>query len=158
MSHLSDLLPPAHVTWLDDPASGQSPTKDAALGSLLNLLAGTDAVRDPNELRNAIFSREVMMSTGVGYGVAVPHARIPSVDRFVLSLGVASSGIAWGSALDDDPVRLVVMIAGPGDAREGYLRVLSTTLKFIKSEKGKILHSTSAEQVSRLAGAYELAL
>ncbi len=152
MPTLADILPESRIAWLD------VGTKDAALRCLLDLLSATNAVHDPAALRNAIFGREVVMSTGVGYGVALPHAKIPAVDSFILALGICPNGISYNSVLDDDPVRLIVMIAGPDRQQEGYLKLLSTLMKFLKSEKGKILSSSSAADVSRLARGYPLDL
>jgi mannitol/fructose-specific phosphotransferase system IIA component (Ntr-type) len=147
---LADLLPPERVTWLEEVE------KDEALRTLLGLISNTRAVADPAELERAILGREVLMSTGVGYGVAVPHAKIPTVRSFVLAMGISATGIPYRSLVDDQPVRLIVMIASPDSAQEGYLKVLSTLMKFIKSEKGKILTSGSAAEISRFASAYPL--
>jgi mannitol/fructose-specific phosphotransferase system IIA component (Ntr-type) len=149
---LADLLPQSHVLWLE------SLSKDEALGQLLGSLSTSRFVKDAEALRHAIFSREVLMSTGVGYGVAVPHAKIPAVESFVLAVGIAPQGIQYGSEIDDDPVRLIVMIAGPDRDQAGYLKLLSTLMKFLKSEKGKILSSTSSEEVQRLGRHYEFEL
>lgn len=123
---------------------------------MLGLVSASGAVKDIAALQQAILSREVMMSTGLGYGIALPHARIATVDNFVVAVGIAPDGIDWGGGLDDDPVRLVVMIAGPDQEQAGYLRLLSTLMKFIKSEKGKILSAAAAEEVVRRAERYEL--
>jgi mannitol/fructose-specific phosphotransferase system IIA component (Ntr-type) len=145
---LADLLAPEQVAWL------AATTKDDALRELLLLISHSAAVRDPGALHSAILSREVLMSTGIGYGVAVPHAHIPTVESFVLALGISTDGIPYNGVVDDDPVRLIVMIAGPDRERAGYLKLLSTLMKFIKSEKGKILSSSTAEEVVRLARHY----
>ncbi len=152
MQTLADFLSPGHVSWLT------ATTKDEALGALLGLLASSRAVKDPAALQQAIFSREVLMSTGVGYGVAIPHAHIPTVENFVLAIGVTSDGIPYNAPVDDDPVRLIVMIAGPDTERNAYLKLLSTLMKFLKSEKGKILSSSSADEVVRLARQYRVEL
>ena len=152
MATLSDVILPEHIAWLE-PSS-----KDDALSQLLALLSRSRVVRDHGALRQAVFAREVLMSTGIGYGVAVPHAKIPTVESFVVAVGVVPEGVAYGSAMDDAPVRLIVMIAGPDRAQEGYLKLLSTLMRFIKSEKGKILSSTSAREVVRLAQRYSVDL
>ena len=152
MVNLADLLPESHILWLE------TGSKDEALRSLLGALGSSKVVSDPSALSQAILSREVLMSTGVGYGVAVPHAKIPTVSSFVLALGIALEGISYGSVLDDAPVRLIMMIAGPDKDQEGYLKLLSTLMKFLKSEKGKILSSTTAADVRRLGKSYSFEL
>lgn len=152
MSTLADVILPQHVAWLE------TNSKEEALSQLLELLSKSRAVKDPAALRRAVFAREVLMSTGVGYGVAVPHAKIPTVESFVVAVGIAPEGVAYGSSLDDAPVRLVVMIAGPERSQEGYLKLLSTLMKFIKSEKGKVLSSTTPQDVCRLGRRYQVDL
>ena len=152
MPTLADIILPEHVAWLE------VTSKDEALSELLSLLSRSRAVKDSAALRSAVLAREVLMSTGVGYGVAVPHAKIPTVESFVVAVGVMPEGIAYGPSLDDAPVRLIVMIAGPDHAQEGYLRLLSALMKFIKSEKGKLLSSTSARDVCRLGKRYPVDL
>jgi mannitol/fructose-specific phosphotransferase system IIA component (Ntr-type) len=150
LATLDTQITEARVLWL--PAC----TKEEALGQLVDAVCRSTAVRDKVALQQAILSREVMMSTGLGYGVALPHARIAAVERFVVAMGVVPEGIAWGGGMDDDPVRLVAMIAGPDHEQAGYLRLLSTLMKFIKSEKGRILAASTAEEVLRRAARYEV--
>ena len=150
MSTLADFISLDRVAWLP------TCTKQEALQQMLGLVSASGAVKDIAALQQAILSREVMMSTGLGYGIALPHARIATVDNFVVAVGIAPDGIDWGGGLDDDPVRLVVMIAGPDQEQAGYLRLLSTLMKFIKSEKGKILSAAAVEEVVRRAERYEL--
>ncbi len=152
MATLSDVILPEHIAWLE-PSS-----KDDALSQMLGMLSKSRVVKDHEALRRAVFAREVLMSTGIGYGVAVPHAKIPTVESFVVAIGVVPDGVAYGSAVDDAPVRLIVLIAGPDRTQEGYLKLLSTLMRFIKSEKGKILSSTSPAEVVRLAKRYSVDL
>ncbi len=150
MPTLDSQITEARIVWLP------SCSKDEALRQLVEVVCRSAAVRDAAALQQAILSREVMMSTGLGYGVALPHARIAAVEQFVVALGVVPDGIAWGGGMDDDPVRLVAMIAGPDHENAGYLRLLSTLMKFIKSEKGRILSASTAEEVLRRAARYEM--
>jgi PTS system nitrogen regulatory IIA component len=150
MVTLADHLSAEHVIWLE------SDDKNAALSRLLQLLSRSKVVRDPQDLQNAILSREVMMSTGVGYGIAIPHAKIPTVEGFILALGISPGGIAYGSVVDDQPVKLICMIAGPEGRNAEYLKLLSVLMKFIKSEKGLILNATHPDEVRRFAANYEL--
>jgi PTS system nitrogen regulatory IIA component len=150
MATLADHLSPEHVVWLE------AEDKNAALGRLLGLLCRSSYVKDPKSLEQAILSREVMMSTGVGYGIALPHAKIPSVERFLLALGIAPAGIAYGSLVDDQPVKLICMIAGPEGHNAEYLKLLGSLMKFIKSEKGLILNATQPDEVRRYAASYEI--
>ncbi|MFV1960107.1 MAG: PTS sugar transporter subunit IIA, partial [Planctomycetota bacterium] len=87
-------------------------TKDEALQELVDAVAHTDAVHDREELLDAVRARERILSTGIGLGIAIPHARIKSVHRFVVAVGRRAEGIPFES-IDQKPVHIVVLIAGP---------------------------------------------
>ena len=120
---LEKIIPPARVTILE------STDKQGALRELAGTIALADEVRDADRLLEAIFEREKIMSTGIGLGIAIPHAKIPSVTEFVVALGKSAKGIEFNS-LDGKPVHFVVMIAGPDNQQERYLQLLARiTLK-----------------------------
>lgn len=120
---LENIIPPERVTVLE------STDKQGALRELANTIAQADEVRDADRLLEAIFEREKIMSTGIGLGIAIPHAKIPSVTEFVVALGKSPKGIEFNS-LDGKPVHFVVMIAGPDNQQERYLQLLARiTLK-----------------------------
>ncbi|HUU69670.1 MAG TPA: PTS sugar transporter subunit IIA [Planctomycetota bacterium] len=125
-----------------------STTKEAALNTLVDTIA---AVEDTEKLRKAIFDREWILSTGIGLGIAVPHAKISSIKQFVVAVGVAHHGIEFNS-LDGQPVKIVVMIAGPDRQHEQYLRILARTTLLLKSAMNRqaILGAKTEDDVYRL--------
>ena len=71
-----------------------------------------------------------MGSTGVGHGVAVPHARTPLLDRIHVVFGRQPQGVAWCGA-DGDPVRLFFLLAAPpAEVSNAYLPVLGKVAAF----------------------------
>ena len=146
---LSELLPASRIVALE------GNTKQAALQTLLDVLASTRAIGTRVAAEKAIFSREVLMSTGVGYGIAVPHARLGTVEEFALALGVSTEGIPYSSVIDDKPVKLVCMIVGPSGHHNEYLRILSMVMRFLKGEKGKILSAYTLDEVHRFTRKYD---
>ena len=146
---LPDLLPVSRIMNLE------SQDKTAALQSLLDVLATTGAIKERVDVERAILSREVIMSTGVGYGIAVPHAKLGTVDHFALALGISEKGIPYSSLIDEKPVRLICMIVGPSGQEENYLRILSMVMRFLKSEKGKILSAWEPAGVQSFTGKYD---
>jgi mannitol/fructose-specific phosphotransferase system IIA component (Ntr-type) len=123
-------------------------TKDAALKALVKVLARTDKVAKEKELAKAISDRERILSTGIGYGIAIPHAKIPSVSAFVAAIGICKAGIPFDS-LDGKPVHVIVMIAGPEGQNEEYLRILARFTAVLKSEqtRTRIIEAKKPEQV-----------
>jgi len=76
-------------------------------------------------LQAAARAREETMATGIGGGIAVPHARLDEIDRPLVLLGVSKEGIAW-DAVDDQPVHLVFLILTPRDDADTQLEILGT--------------------------------
>jgi len=129
MRRVTKLVTPERVVMLG--AKG----KAEALEALVERLAQSPAVGDRDALRRAILEREAIMSTGIGQGIAIPHARLASVTEFVGALGLSREGIAFG-AFDDKPVHIVLMIAGPERHRE-YLQILASVTLALKRETNR---------------------
>lgn len=120
---LEAIIPPERVILLD------ATTKEEALRRLAAVVATSPDVTDGARLLAAIHEREKIMSTGIGLGIAIPHAKIPSVKDFVVGFAKIDQGIDFNS-LDGKPVHFVVMIAGPDHQQERYLQLLARiTLK-----------------------------
>ncbi|MSR74819.1 MAG: PTS sugar transporter subunit IIA [Planctomycetes bacterium] len=126
----------------------KEPTKEAALKALVKVLGKTNTVGKEKELAKAISDRERILSTGIGYGIAIPHAKIASVKSFIAAIGTSKAGIPFES-LDGKPVNIVVMIAGPEGQNEEYLRILARFTNVLKSEqtRTRIIEAKKPEQV-----------
>jgi len=132
---LADYLAAARVVDL------ASRSKDAALMEIVETLASAPEVSDRERLLAAVLEREKIVSTGIGLGVAVPHAKIPEVSEFVVAYGRSREGVDFGS-IDDRPVHHVVLIVGPPDRQQRYLQFLATvTLKLKQPELRKALEA-----------------
>jgi PTS system nitrogen regulatory IIA component len=124
---LAPYLPPQRVRDL-----AATSRRDAIL-EMCALLEGAREVGDPAALRAAVLEREEVMSTGIGLGIAVPHAKIRSVKDFVLALGRSAAGVDFAS-LDGRPAHLVVLIAGPEDRQARYLQILASVTLRLKDD------------------------
>ena len=100
-------------------------THDGAIRELVASLIKTGAIRADAQdaVLAALLKREELGSTGIGNGVAVPHAKSEAVDRVVGTLGWSKTGIDFG-AIDRQPVYLVILVVFPPDHAGGYLRAL----------------------------------
>ena len=135
MIRLADYLTVPRVVDL------KSRSKDAALMEIVQTLASAHEVKDAERLLHAVLERERIVSTGIGLGVAVPHAKIPEVADFLVAYGRSKEGIDFGS-IDDRPVHHIVLIVGPPDKQQRYLQFLATvTLKLKQPELRKALES-----------------
>lgn len=106
--------------------------KEAALKTLCAALGTSPLIHNEAELEQAVFRREELMSTGIGFGVGVPHVRLASVDDLIMALGIARRPLADYSSLDDDPVQIVCMVAAGGTQHPQYIRALSAISSRLK--------------------------
>lgn len=143
--YISKYLDPNLVTFLE------VDKRDDALRVLVDLLDRAGKLKDREAFFNAILEREKIVSTGIGVGVAVPHAKLPGYATFFIAIGIHRKGIPWGS-LDGIPVRLVFMIGGPDDKQTEYLQLLSRLTLAIKDEerRKKMLQLGSAHDIIAL--------
>jgi nitrogen PTS system EIIA component len=124
-------------------------TQTEAIESLVNALESAHKLKNKEEFYQAILNREKLVSTGIGLGVAIPHAKLPNYESFFIAIAVQTAkGIEWNS-LDGAPVQLIFMIGGPNNKQTEYLNILSQLTLAIKNNERRraILKSTSAKQV-----------
>ena len=148
MIDLKEHLDPARVKDL------HGATKDAVLEEMVALVATSDAVKDRTSLLAAVRERERVLSTGIGLGIAIPHAKIAGVARFVVAVGRHIAGIEF-DAIDARPVHLVVLIAGPQDAQDRYLRLLARLSGRLKQDevRRRVMAAKNPEEIVAILSA-----
>lgn len=147
--NIRNILSPERIVFISHS------TKRDALVQLAQNLATAPQIKNESELVSEILKREELMSTAIGRGIAIPHVRLSSVTDLVMSVGVCRGDILDFQAIDDMPVRLMLMIAAAYNQHSYYLQTLSFfSLKF----KEKILRerilsaATEAEVYALLSG------
>ncbi|RME75240.1 MAG: PTS sugar transporter subunit IIA [Planctomycetota bacterium] len=127
----------------------ESLSKKEVLKEMVGLVSPSDAAPNAEELLQALLEREEIMSTGIGYGIAVPHVKIPSVKKIIMALGIHKKGIDWGTLLDNDAVKIVVLIAAPDYKTKEYLKLLAKVVKLLKNKetRDEILQAQTVEEV-----------
>jgi mannitol/fructose-specific phosphotransferase system IIA component (Ntr-type) len=106
-------------------------SKEEVLAELVRTAGEASEVRDGDALLRAILEREGILSTGIGLGIAVPHAKIPEVTDFVIAIGVSREGVDF-DALDGKPAHIIVLIAAPTDRQRDYLALLAQVTVVLK--------------------------
>ena len=106
--------------------------KDTVLRRLADLLAESPMVKNREQLLKGILAREELMSTGIGFGVGVPHVRIDSVSDLVMAVAVCKKPITDYASLDNQPVQIVCMLAARSDQHTKYIRTLSAVSSRLK--------------------------
>jgi mannitol/fructose-specific phosphotransferase system IIA component (Ntr-type) len=74
------------------------------------------------------------MSTGIGYGIAIPHARIEGIERVYMAAGRIVKGIDF-NAIDEQPVHLIFMMLSPANASSQYTQLLSSLSRIMSYEE-----------------------
>lgn len=108
--------------------------RDEAIYTMIDMLDAAGKLKDKQDFYSAIIEREKVVSTGIGMGVAIPHAKLPDYDDFFITVGILQKGVDW-NALDHAPVRLIFMIGGPDDKQTEYLQILSSLTVALKDEE-----------------------
>lgn len=112
----------------------QSNNKTDALNEMIELISTSQNIKDASSFKKAIFKRESLMSTGIGLGLAIPHAKIPECEDFVIAIGRLKNGIEYES-LDDKPVNLIFMIGASDKQDKEYIRLLSRLVLRLKDNQ-----------------------
>lgn len=148
MTTIEEILDPELIVFLD------TETRDQALATLVDRCDQADRLRDRDAFYAAILEREQIVSTGIGMGVAIPHAKLPNYGSFFIAIGVSRKSLDWKS-LDNYPVRLIFMIGGPDDKQTEYLQILSSLTLAIKEEerrKQMVSAQTAEEMIEQFKG------
>ncbi|MHC5020436.1 MAG: PTS sugar transporter subunit IIA [Planctomycetota bacterium] len=145
--NLTDYCALERVTFLE------ATDKASALEEMVELLVTDPRAGERDPLIQAILARDEIVSTAIGFGIAIPHARIESVKRLCMAVGLSPGGIDYPS-IDDKPVRVVVMIAASSEDQNLYLRVLSKVMAFLKRERENLMKCTTPEEAFALLQAH----
>jgi fructose PTS system EIIA component len=123
-------------------------SKVTVIDAVVDFLAGAPEVIDLDRVRADVFEREAVMSTGVGKGLALPHARTPAVRNTVAAFAVTAHPVDYG-ALDGHPVRLVFLLAGPDTQRGTHVRLLSRLSRLMNNDafRAELLNAEDAQAI-----------
>lgn len=108
-------------------------TKRKLLEELVDFVAQSGKIKDKKAILREIMKRENLGSTGIGYGVAIPHAKVQKARGFVLVLGRHEGGIDFG-ALDGAKTHLFFMLVSPKDEVGNHLKILAEISRLVKDK------------------------
>ena len=140
---VSDVLTPDRVVIMN------SEHKENALRAIADVLSHAPEVKNHDELEKEIFHREELMSTGIGFGVGVPHVRLDSVSNLAMAVGVSRTDIADYGSLDGKPVRIICMIAAGRYQHARYIKLLAEISSILKEDsvRDELLSAPDAASV-----------
>lgn len=111
-------------------------TKEEVLGQMVDLLVEHKRIAEPDMLMGELLKRERVMSTGIGGGIAIPHALLHDVEELVILFGRTRQPLDF-QALDGKPVDLVFMLVGPKGAANLYVKLLARISRLLQNNDFK---------------------
>src|SRR5882672_8948531 len=110
-------------------------SKEAVIREMVESLraAGYFKGGEPDDIVRAILKRELLGSTGIGRGVAIPHTKHNSVERLIGTVALSKSGVPFDS-LDGEPVYVFVLLISPQDRPGDHLRALEKVSRSLRDD------------------------
>lgn len=126
-------------------------SKKRALEELSNLIAQDQTQLNANGIFESLISRERLGSTGVGYGVAIPHGRIKNCENITGALIQLEQGVEF-DAMDNQPVDILFALIVPEESTDEHLQVLALLASMFNdgSFRQKLRQSQNEEEIYQL--------
>ena len=130
--------------------------KKEALLELSQLLGASDTIDDPKVVESALIEREKLGSTGIGKGVAIPHAKTDFAKKLTIAFGRCNDGLNFES-LDGQDVKLFFVFASPLSDSIVYLKILARISRLIRDEnfRNKLLNATDQQEILNIISSEE---
>ena len=143
---LENIISPDRIVFLDFSA------KRDALLALVDNISTAPQIKNRQEMAQEILKREDLMSTAIGRGIAIPHIRLYSITDLVVSIGISRTDIIDFQALDEEPVRLLFMIAAAYNQHAYYLQTLSFFSARLKNQglRNTLLSAANAQDAYKI--------
>ncbi len=125
-----------------------SSSKDDLLAEMARALAKADGSVDSEALLQVLRERESLQSTGIGEGVAIPHGKMPGLDRLLASFARSVGGVDFES-IDGQPTQLFFLLVVPEHSRGQHLKALARISRFLRdaSFRQKLLDATDLDTI-----------
>ncbi|HQO38148.1 MAG TPA: PTS sugar transporter subunit IIA [Candidatus Omnitrophota bacterium] len=128
-----------------------SSTKEGVFSEILGTLSACARVGDTQRILRSLLDREQQGSTGIGSGVAVPHARLEGLTEPVLFVGVSRQGIDFASS-DRQPVHIVILLLTPVSEIGASLKILAHIARMVNDRYfiSRIMQASTNEELFAL--------
>jgi mannitol/fructose-specific phosphotransferase system IIA component (Ntr-type) len=108
--------------------------KHGVITELIDLLAETNALVDRDAALDAVLKRESERTTGIGYGLAIPHGKSDGCKQLVMAAGKPAQPVDFQS-LDRRPVTFVVLLVSPPDQTGPHIQALAKISRLMNIEE-----------------------
>lgn len=125
--------------------------KKSCLQDLAELFFQNSIIQSKTSYLEKIWEREELMSTGIGHKIAIPHARSATVNKLAVAFFRLANELDYDS-IDDEPVKLIFMIAVPDQMNSNYMQVLKAIGNYCHDQKNidKLISAQSNEEAEHL--------
>jgi fructose-specific phosphotransferase system IIA component len=125
--------------------------KQQAIYELVDLLGQRGQVKQPAALKEAVWTREMTRSTGIGLGLAIPHGKSPGVEQPAIAIGKPVTPMEFQS-IDAKPVKLIILLASPPDKTSDHIQALAHISRLMNLEefRHQVYSATTADQIYQL--------
>ncbi len=106
-------------------------TRDEWLHQLVDLLCNAWGLRRRDDILRAVMEREIMHSTAIGRGVAIPHGKTDAVPRLLIACGIAPKGVDGYETPDGEPVRVGFLLVSPHHITRPHVRALAAVSRIV---------------------------
>ena len=124
---ISELLRPGLVK-----VSLDSHEKESAIAEVLELLVASGDVTDRDAAYDALIDREAKGTTGIGDGLAIPHAKHESMTHLSMALGLSGSGVDF-DAIDGEPVHIIFVLMAESDNPGPHVQALAQVARLCQT-------------------------
>ncbi len=126
-------------------------TKTEVINELIDVLKNDNRVDDIEELRRAVFDREKVIPTGVGRGIAIPHAKTDAVTDTIMVFGKSATPIDYNSN-DGEPVTLFFLLVNKENSVSPHIKLLSRISRILLKEefREQLQEAKTAEEIYKL--------
>lgn len=128
-------------------------TKEGVIGELVELLVKSKKLDPANKQKviKVLLDREELGSTGIGQGIAIPHAKSDGVKEVIAAFGKSDEGVEF-DALDNKPVYLLFLLVAPADAGSLHIKALAKISRFLKHKyfRSVLRKASSIEEIVKV--------
>jgi len=130
--------------------------KRGAIDELVDLLAEHGKIKQPDALKNAVWTREQTRTTGIGHGLAIPHGKADGLSDIVMAIGKPATPMDF-EAIDGQPVQLIVLLASPPDKNSDHIQALARVSRLMTVEdfRRQVYEAKTGEEIWELLKAHD---
>jgi PTS system nitrogen regulatory IIA component len=127
-----------------------SKTKDDVLQEMSTAVCAAIPSIKSEKLLQVLIERESLQSTGIGEGVAIPHGKMPGLDRLIASFARSSDGVEFAS-IDGEPTELFFLLVVPEHSGGQHLKALARISRFFRDAdfRKKLAAAQSRDDIYR---------